>query len=63
MGPVMGVIAWNAVGSLIAIACVYIFLHRNKLKKYKILVFLTKPLHKTIKKIANRRLSNQKRNS
>lgn len=57
----MGVIAWNAVSSLIAIACVYIFLHRDKLKKYKILVFLTKPLHKIIKKIANKRLSNQKK--
>ena len=32
MGPVIGVVTWNALGSLIAIICVYIFLHRGKLK-------------------------------
>ena len=60
MGPVMGVVAWNAIGSLIAIFCVYIFIHRDKLKRFKILFFLSKPFHKTIKKIANRRLSRKK---
>ena len=52
----MGIVAWNTIGSLIAIICVYIFLHRDKLRKNKFLYFLTKPLHKTIKKIANKRL-------
>ena len=30
MGPVIGVFAWNAIGSLIAIICVYIFLHKDE---------------------------------
>ena len=56
MGPVLGVVAWNTIGSLLAIICVYIFLHREKLKRYKLLVFLTKPFHNIIKKVANKRL-------
>ena len=57
LGPVLGIVAWNTIGSLIAIICVYIFLHKDKLKKYKILVLLTKPFHKAIKKVAKKRLS------
>ena len=57
----MGIVAWNTIGSLIAIICVYIFLNRDKLKQNKLLFFLTKPLHKTIKRIANRRLAKKKR--
>tara|TARA_Y100000813_G_scaffold194319_1_gene174538 strand:+ start:913 stop:1101 length:189 start_codon:yes stop_codon:yes gene_type:complete len=60
MGPVIGVFAWNAIGSLIAIICVYIFLHRERLKKYRILYFLTRPFHKIIKKIAERRIRKKK---
>ncbi len=56
MGPVMGVIAWNATASLIGVICVYFFLHREKLRKYKIIHFITKPLHKMIKNIATKRL-------
>mgnify|MGYP001163469268 CR=1 FL=1 len=61
MGPVIGVVAWNVVGSLIAIICVYIFLHKDKFKRYKLLLFITKPLHKTIVRIAEKRLK-KKRN-
>lgn len=61
MGPVIGVVTWNALGSLIAIICVYIFLHRGKLRKYTILAFLTKPMHKLIIKIAKKSL--RKRNT
>ena len=61
MGPVIGVVAWNVVGSLIAIICVYIFLHKEKFKRYKLLLFITKPLHKTIVRIAEKRLK-KKRN-
>ena len=60
MGPVMGIVAWNTIGSLIAIICVYIFLNREKLKRNKILFTITKPLHKPIKNIANKRLSRKK---
>ena len=61
MGPVMGVVAWNAIGSLFAIICVYIFLHKDKLKKYKIIVFITKPFHRIIKRVATNKLANQKK--
>ena len=61
-GPVIGVIAWNATISLIGIICVYIFLHRNRFKKYKILNFLTKPFHNIIIKIAKKRLEDKKQN-
>ncbi len=56
----MGIVAWNTIGSLIAIFCVYIFLHRKNLKKNKILFFLSRPLHKIIKNIAIKRLKNRK---
>lgn len=59
-GPVIGVIAWNAIGSLIGIVCVYAFLNRQKLKRYKFLNFITKPFHKFIVKIATRRLNSKK---
>ena len=60
MGPVLGIVALNTIVSFIAILCVYIFLHKEKLKKYKILVLLTKPFHKVIKKVAKKRLSKNK---
>ena len=60
-GPVIGVIAWNAVGSIIGIICVYVFLNRQKLKRYRLLNFVSKPFHNLIVKIAKRRL-NSKRN-
>ena len=60
MGPVLGIVTWNTISSLIAILCVYIFLHREKLKKNKILFLLTKPLHGLIKRVANKRLSKNK---
>ncbi len=60
-GPVIGVIAWNAVGSIIGIICVYVFLNRQKLKRYRFLNFVSKPFHNLIVKIAQRRL-NSKRN-
>lgn len=56
-GPVIGVIAWNAIGSLVGVICVYAFLHKDRLKKYKIINFLTKPFHKLIVKIAKKRLN------
>ena len=57
-GPVIGVIAWNATASLIGVVCVYIYLHRKRLRKYKLLAIITKPFHKLIKDIANKRLAN-----
>tara|TARA_B100000524_G_scaffold343086_2_gene238803 strand:+ start:1242 stop:1430 length:189 start_codon:yes stop_codon:yes gene_type:complete len=60
MGPVIGVVAWNVAGSLIAIICVYIFLHKEKFKRYKLLSFITKPLHKTIVRIAEKRLKKRR---
>ena len=62
VGPVIGVIAWNATISLIGVLCVYLYLHRDKLRKYRIIVFLTKPFHKIIKNIALKRLSKGKSN-
>ena len=59
-GPVIGVIAWNAIGSLIGIICVYAFLNRQKLKRYRFLNFITKPFHNIIKKIATKRLNAKK---
>ena len=59
-GPVIGLIAWNAIGSLIGIICVYAFLNRQKLKRYRFLNFITKPFHKLIIKIANKRLNSKK---
>ena len=58
-GPVIGVIAWNAIGSIVGIICVYAFLNRQKLKRYKFLNFITKPFHKFIVKIAKRRLNSK----
>ena len=60
-GPVIGVIAWNVTASLIGVICVYIYLHRAKLRKYKIISIITKPFHKSIKNIAKRRLSKMKK--
>ena len=61
MGPVIGLISWNAITSLIAICCVYIFLHRDKLKSYRLLSFLTKPFHNIIIKVAEKRLREKRR--
>ena len=58
-GPVIGVIAWNAIGSIIGIICVYVFLNRQRLKRYKFLNFITRPFHKLIIKIAKRRLNSK----
>jgi len=59
-GPVIGIFAWNAVGTIIGIICVYAFLNRKQLKKNKFLNFITKPFHKYIIKIAKRRLDTKK---
>ena len=59
-GPVIGVIAWNAIGSLIAMVCVYAFLNRKKLKKYRFLNFITKPFHGLIEKIARKTINEKK---
>ena len=59
-GPVIGVIAWNAIGSLIGIVCVYAFLNRKKLKKYRFLNFITKPFHSLIVKIATKTINEKK---
>ena len=59
-GPVIGIFAWNAIGTIIGIICVYGFLNRKQLKKNKFLNFITKPFHKYIIKIAKRRLDTKK---
>jgi len=61
-GPIIGVVAWNLTASLIGVICVYIFLHRDKFKKYKFVRIITKPLHGIIKKIALKRLSKKNTN-
>ena len=58
-GPVIGVIAWNAIWSIIGIICVYAFLNRQKFKKYRFLNFITKPFHKLVINIAKERLKSK----
>lgn len=60
-GPVIGVIAWNAIGSLIGVICIYAFLNKEKLKRNKFIYTITKPFHKTIKKIAKKRLDSKRK--
>ena len=59
-GPVIGIFAWNAIGAIIGVICVYGFLNRKQLKKNKLLNFITKPFHKYIIRIAKRRLDSKK---
>ena len=59
-GPVIGIFAWNAIGTIIGIVCVYGFLNRKQLKRNKFLNFITKPFHKYIIRIAKRRLDSKK---
>tara|TARA_Y100001968_G_C19405798_1_gene743551 strand:- start:1274 stop:1492 length:219 start_codon:yes stop_codon:yes gene_type:complete len=56
-GPVIGAIAWNASASLVGVICVYLYLHRDKLRKYRLISFLTRPFHNILKRIAKNRLS------
>jgi hypothetical protein len=60
-GPVMGVIAWNAIGSLIGVVCIYAFLNKEKFKRNKFIYKITKPFHKIIKRIARNRLDSNTR--
>ena len=64
-GPVIASIALNVGGSIIATACVYIYLHRDRLKSKKALLMLnlTKPLHGIVKKIAISKIKKNKAKS
>ena len=60
-GPIIGAFVINAAGALIATIFVYIYLNRQKFKKYKTLSFMTRPFHGVIKKIAIKNIEKQKK--
>lgn len=51
-GPVIASIAFNIGGAAVATACVYLYLHRERFKRKKVLLMLTKPFHGLVKRIA-----------
>ena len=59
-GPIIASIAINSIWAAIGVACVYLYLNRDRLSKYKFLKIITKPLHKTIKGIALNRINKKK---
>ena len=59
-GPIIASIAINGIWAAIGVACVYLYLNRKSLSRYKFLKILTKPFHKTIKKIALNRINKKK---
>ena len=61
VGPIMGSILITSAWSLIGVICVFIYLHRERLRKYKLFYFLTSFLHKPIKKIALKKIKNNER--
>ena len=60
-GPVIASIAFNAFGSALATICVYLYLHRDRLKVHRKLMALSKPFHKLIVKIAKGRIAKIKK--
>ena len=56
-GPIVASIAINGLWAAIGVICVYFYLNKNRFKKYKLLNIITRPFHKTIKKIALKRIS------
>ena len=61
VGPIMGSILITSAWSLIGVICVFIYLHRDRLRKYKLIYFMTTFLHATIKKIALKKIQNNER--
>ena len=60
-GPIIGAFVINAAGALISTIFVYIYLNRQKFKKYKILSFITRPFYGIIKRIAIKNIEKQKK--
>tara|TARA_Y100001968_G_C18692474_1_gene407525 strand:+ start:228 stop:485 length:258 start_codon:yes stop_codon:yes gene_type:complete len=58
-GPIVGAFVINATGALIATICVYIYINRQKFRKYKFLSIITRPFHGIIKKIAIKNIEKQ----
>ena len=56
VGPIMGSILITSTWSLIGVICVFLYLHRARLRKYKLIYFLTSFLHGTIRKIALKKI-------
>ena len=56
-GPIIASIAINGIWAAIGVACVYMYLNKEKLNKYKLLKIITRPLHKIIKRIALKRIN------
>ena len=61
-GPIVGAFVINLTGALIATICVYIYLNRQKFRKYKFISIITKPFHGIIKKIAIKNIEKQAQN-
>ena len=61
VGPIMGSILITSTWSLIGVICVFIYLHRERLRKYKFFYYLTRFLHNPIKKIALKKIKNNER--
>ena len=51
-GPVIASIAFNISGAAVATVCVYLYLHRERFKRKKVLLMLTKPFHGLVKRLA-----------
>ena len=62
-GPIVGAFVINATGALIATLCVYLYLNRQKFRKYKFLTIISKPFHGIIKKIAIKNIEKQDKNN
>ena len=56
-GPIIASIAINGIWAAIGVVCVYLYLNKEKLRKYKLIKTITRPLHKIIKKIALKRIN------
>ena len=61
VGPIVGSLLITSAYSLIGIICVFIYFHRDRLRKYKLVYFLTSFFHKYIKKIALKRIKENER--
>jgi hypothetical protein len=51
-GPILGSLALNGFGALIAALCIYVYTNRRTFARHKYLYLITKPFHQFIKKLA-----------
>ena len=59
-GPIVASLAINGIWAAITTACVYAYLHRERIKRMKIIDMLTRPLQRIVKKIAIKQLANRR---